>query len=244
MEPRSYRMVASTKQDYVAAAMAERQLYDWLSVKRHDTSALDEGRNDIAANVTLDHDAASGRHGAYARWRLRGTMPNNAGTWQSTLVIRADHREDNRHTWIQVDTERRPALSDGLPKPAKTPRIARLLLTSLDAQDGLAAVDTSPAFIEPADIDEVIEELCDQDRRLPIAVATVSYGKDTVTWTSTVVETAFAQLPGSRSCTYSRLRRSRSSTGRWSTTPSSSGASAPTSPASTSHGSPMPSATR
>ncbi|MFF5088467.1 hypothetical protein [Streptomyces niveus] len=197
MEPRSYRMVVSTSQDYVAAsANAERQLFDWLTGKRYDTSALDEGRNEIATGVTLDHDETSGQQGAYKRWRLRETRPGNGGTWQSTLVVRADHREDERRTWVQLDIEHRPASPDQFPTRANTPKIAKLLLESLAAQDGLADVTATPYFIEPADIPEVIEELCDADRRLPIVVATVPQGQDTARWTKEVVDKAFAHLPG------------------------------------------------
>ncbi|MGW2260965.1 hypothetical protein ACWCXE_24595 [Streptomyces sp. NPDC001780] len=197
MEPHSYRMVISTKQEYVnASAITERQLHDWLEGKRYDTSALDEGRNEIAPGVTLDHDAASGRRGAYSRWRLRETRSGNDGTWQSTLVVRADPREDDRRTWLQVDIEHRPASPDLRPKRANTPKIAKLLLESLEAQDGLAAVVASPDFIEPEDVDEVIEELCDETRRLPIVVASVPRGADATKWAESVVEPAFSYLPG------------------------------------------------
>ncbi|MFE3591531.1 hypothetical protein ACFXOY_28955 [Streptomyces niveus] len=197
MEPRSYRMVVSTSQDYVAAsANAERQLYDWLTSKRYDTSALDEGRNEIATGVTLDHDETSGQQGAYKRWRLRETQPGNGGTWQSTLVVRSDHREDERRTWVQLDIEHRPASPDQFPTRARRPGISKPLLESLAAQDGLAAVTASPFFIEPADVIEVVEELCDEDRRLPIVVASVPYGQNTAKWTEKVVEKAFDDLWG------------------------------------------------
>lgn len=49
MEPRGYRMVISTRQDFVtASAHAESQLHAWLEGKRYDVTALDEGRNEIA----------------------------------------------------------------------------------------------------------------------------------------------------------------------------------------------------
>ncbi|RRQ76194.1 hypothetical protein CQW39_23015 [Streptomyces griseofuscus] len=192
-------MVVSTKQDFVtASAVADRQLHHWLGVmKRYDTSVLDEGRNEIAEGVTLDYDTVSGRHGAYSRWRLRewkqGPVP---GTWQSTLVVRSDPREDDRRTWIQVDIEHLPASSDVRPIRANTPGIAKLLLDALDAQDGLADVGTVPKFIEPDDVEEVIEELCDLDRRLPIVVASVPYGKDPEAWTEQIIEPAFKHLAG------------------------------------------------
>ncbi|MFF9025892.1 hypothetical protein [Streptomyces eurythermus] len=198
MEPRNYRMVVSTAQDYVTtSAEADRQLHRWLGeIKNLDTSALDKGRNEIAEGVTLDHDAAAGRHGSYSRWRLRETRPKNQGTWQSTLVVRSDNGEADRRTWVQVDIEHHPASPSLPPKRANTPGIARLLLDALPAQDGLADVTTEPKFIEPDDVEEVIEELCDQDRRLPIVVASVPYGQDPEVWTQKVVEPAYRHLTG------------------------------------------------
>ncbi|MGW4321108.1 hypothetical protein ACWEMW_18220 [Streptomyces sp. NPDC004684] len=197
MEPRNYRMVVSTTHDFVTVSdVADRQLHHWLGVmKRYDTSALDEGRNEIAEGVTLDHDAAAGRHGSYSRWRLRETKDAAQGTWQSTLVVRSGSRGDNRRTWIQVDIEHQPAPGQHHIR-ANTPGIAKLLLGALPAQDGLADVGTVPKFIEPDDVHEVIEELCEQDRRLPIIVASVPYGQDAETWTEKIVEPAFRHLTG------------------------------------------------
>lgn len=197
MEPRGYRMVISTQQDFVtASAYAERQLYAWLEGKGYDTSALDEGRNDIAPHVILDCDSSSGRHGAHTRWRMRETPSPEDGTWQSTLVVRADPKDDRRRTWLQVDIEHRPASPDQVPKRANTPGIARLLLDSLGARDGLAEVKPTPAFIEPEDVAEVVEELCDGERRLPVVVASVPYGVDVDDWAELTVERAYKYLPG------------------------------------------------
>ncbi|MFD9975908.1 hypothetical protein ACFWZR_16690 [Streptomyces sp. NPDC059017] len=197
MEPRNYRMVVSTTRDFVtASAEADRRLQHWLGVmKRYDTSALDEGRNEIAEGVTLDHDAAAGRHGSYSRWRLRETHTPDQGTWQSTVVVRSGNRDNNRRTWLQVDIEHQPAPGQAHIR-ANTPGIAKLLLDALPTQDGLADVGTVPKFIEPDDVDEVIEELCEQDRRLPIVVASVPYRQDAESWTKTVVEPVFRHLSG------------------------------------------------
>ncbi|GAA3491754.1 hypothetical protein [Streptomyces cremeus] len=197
MEPHSYRMVISTKLDYVTtAARAEQRLVDWLTEKRYNASALTDGRNDIAESVTLDLDSTTGRDGAYTRWRMRENPSPQAGTWQSTLTVRADHRDDDRQTWVQVEIEHRPTVAGAIPTRANTPRIARLLLDAIDAQDGLAQVTSAPRFIEAGDVDEVIEELCDEDRRLPIVVATVPYGRRTDVWVDDVVDRAFRFLPG------------------------------------------------
>ncbi|RKN08186.1 hypothetical protein D7319_16875 [Streptomyces radicis] len=191
-------MVVSTTQDFVTtSAEADRQLHRWLGeLKRLDTSALDEGRNELAEGVTLDHDAAAGRRGSYSRWRLRESRQKNRGTWQSTLVVRSGNRDDDRRTWLQVDIEHHPASPDLRPIPANTPGIAKLLLDAIPAQDGLADVTTEPKFIEPDDVEEVIEELCDQDRRLPIVIASVPYGQDPEVWTQKIVEPAYKHLTG------------------------------------------------
>ncbi|MEU1516876.1 hypothetical protein ABZ490_32820 [Streptomyces sp. NPDC005811] len=197
MEPRNYRMVVSTTQDFVnASAEADRQLHHWLGVmKRYNTSALDEGRNEIAEGVTLDHDVTAGRHGSYSRWRLRETKDPAQGTWQSTVVVRSGSRNDNRRTWLQVDIEHQPAPGQK-PIRANTPGIAKLLLDALPTQDGLADVGTVPKFVEPDDVEEVIEELCEPRRRLPVVVASVPYGQDTESWTQKTVEPAFRHLSG------------------------------------------------
>ncbi|MFD8809911.1 hypothetical protein ACFV23_00020 [Streptomyces sp. NPDC059627] len=197
MEPRNYRMVVSTTQDFVtASAEADRQLHHWLGVmKRYDTSVLDEGRNEIAKGVTLDHDVDAGRHGSYSRWRLRETKDATQGTWQSTVIVRSGSRNDSRRTWIQVDIEHQPAPGQR-PIRANTPGIAKLLLDTLPTQDGLADVGTVPKFIEPDDVEEVIEELCEQDRRLPVVVASVPFGQDAEFWTKKVIEPVFRHLSG------------------------------------------------
>ncbi|MFD6414881.1 hypothetical protein [Streptomyces sp. NPDC060194] len=68
MELRGYRMVVSTKEDFVhTCAAAERQLFAWLREKKYDPSGVEEGRTDIAPGVTLDLDSASGSKGAHSR---------------------------------------------------------------------------------------------------------------------------------------------------------------------------------
>ncbi|MFY1679222.1 hypothetical protein [Streptomyces sp. WMMC905] len=90
MEPRGYRLIVSTQQDFVATSvLTEGQLYTWLTNKRYDTSALDEDGNDNSPNVALDQDSASGRRGAYTRRRMRGTPTATSDTWQPTLVVRS-----------------------------------------------------------------------------------------------------------------------------------------------------------
>ncbi|MFF4084491.1 hypothetical protein ACFYZN_34615 [Streptomyces sp. NPDC001777] len=197
MEPRGYRMVVSTDSDYVdTCAVAERQLIGWLRDKKYDPSGLDEGRTEIAAHATLDRDSESGRNGAYSRWRMREKPSATSGTWQSTLIVRSGLPEDEGRTWVQVDIEHQPANAGEFPTPANTPGIARSLLDALEARDGQADVTTAPAFIEADDVDDLLEELCDANRRMPVVIATVPYGKNPDEWSRSVVEPLFRNLHG------------------------------------------------
>ncbi|MFI5901580.1 hypothetical protein [Streptomyces cyaneofuscatus] len=107
---------------------------------------------------------------------MRETLSATSGTWQSTLVVRdAGLPEDKGRTWLQVDIEHQPADDKQFPTKANTPKLVRLLLDSLEARDGQADVATAPAFIEPQDVSDLIEELCDVEVRLPVVIATVPY---------------------------------------------------------------------
>ncbi|CAM5530138.1 hypothetical protein STENM223S_01109 [Streptomyces tendae] len=197
MEPRGYRMVVSTELSYVkACGIAERQLIDWIRGKGYDPSGLDEGRTEIAPHATLDRDSEGGRKGAYSRWRMRETPSTVSGTWQSTLIVRSGLEEDGGRTWVQVDIEHQPAREGMAPRRANTPHIVRSLLDALEARDGLADVASAPVFIEAEDVDDAIEELCDTNRRLPVVVATVPYGKNPDDWSRSVVEPLFRCLHG------------------------------------------------
>ncbi|MEU1850820.1 hypothetical protein ABZ499_16475 [Streptomyces sp. NPDC019990] len=197
MEPRGYRMVVSTELNYVkACGIAERQLLEWIRGKGYDPSGLDEGRTEIAPHATLDRDSESGRKGAYSRWRMRETPSSASGTWQSTLIVRSGLEEDGGRTWVQIDIEHQPAREGDVPKRAKTPNIARSLLDALEARDAHADVASAPVFIEAEDVDDAIEELCDSNRRLPVVIATVPYGKDPDDWSRSVVEPLFHCLHG------------------------------------------------
>ncbi|MFB7262219.1 hypothetical protein ACFCXH_08645 [Streptomyces nojiriensis] len=194
MDARRYRMVVTSGLDYVSTgAQVDDRLRAWLrdTPKQYDIDAFAEGRNEIARGVTLDHDSATGTTGAYGRWRLRETAPD--GTWQTTVVIR---QAENRPTWVQLDVEHLPLDPDALPVTAKTPRLAGSLLDVLQARDGLADVTRMPQVVEAEDVDSVIDELCDEERRLPIIMATAPNGADFDGWLEGTLDPLVRPLAG------------------------------------------------
>lgn len=194
MDARRYRMVVISGLDYVSTgAQVDDRLRAWLRdpPKGYDIDAFAEGRNEIARGVTLDHDSATGTAGAYGRWRLRETAPD--GTWQTTLVIR---QAEKRPTWVQLDVEHLPDDPDAQPVAAKTPRLAGSLLEVLQARDGLADVTRMPQVVEAEDVDSVIDELCDDERRLPIIMATAPNGADFDAWLDGTLDPLVRPLAG------------------------------------------------
>ncbi|GHE94344.1 hypothetical protein E5082_22005 [Streptomyces griseoluteus] len=194
MDARRYRMVVTSRTDYVrTGALVDEQLRHWLAQppKRYNVDAFAEGRNEIAGGVTLDHDSVTGVTGAYGRWRLRETAPG--GTWQTTLVTR---QITDGPTWVQLDVEHLPDDAEAAPVPAKTPRLAKHLLEALDAHDGLADVTAMPQVVEAEDVEAVIDELCDADRRLPVVMASTPYDADFDAWLEGTVDPLVRPLAG------------------------------------------------
>ncbi|MBD0737385.1 hypothetical protein BGM09_29555 [Streptomyces sp. CBMA29] len=190
-------MVVWTEQDYVtAAATADRLVAEWLTDgKGYPVTALHDGRNEIAEHVTLDRDTDSGQQGAHSRWRLRESPPTSRATWQSTLIVRTDMADQGR-TWVQLDVEHRPDSAEIPQIRASKPRLADAILDALDTHSGIAEIRARASFIYAGDVKEVVEELTDRERRLPIVVASVPYGTDADQWLERVVDRAFTQLVG------------------------------------------------
>ncbi|MGW8682980.1 hypothetical protein ACWGNN_18280 [Streptomyces sp. NPDC055817] len=194
MDARRYRMVVNSRIDYVrTGALVHEQLRQWLAQppKRYNVDAFAEGRNEIARGVTLDHDSVTGAAGTYGRWRLRETAPG--GTWQTTVVTR---QIANGPTWVQLDVEHLPDAAEATPVPAKTPRLAKHLLEALDAHDGLADVTAMPQVVEAEDVESVIDELCDGERRLPVVMASTPYDVDFDAWLEGTVDPLVRPLAG------------------------------------------------
>lgn len=194
MDARRYRMVVTSRTDYVrTGALVDEQLRQWLAQppKRYNIDAFAEGRNEIADGVTLDHDSVTGANGAYGRWRLRETA--SGGTWQTTVVTR---QIADGPTWVQLDVEHLPVDAEAAPVPAKTPRLAKHLLEALDAHDGLADVTAMPQVIEAEDVESVIDELCDGDRRLPVVMASTPHDVDFDAWLEGTVDPLVRPLAG------------------------------------------------
>ncbi|WP_405365807.1 hypothetical protein [Kitasatospora sp. NBC_00039] len=218
-----YRMTVTTALPHAdAVALADQRLGDWLKQEGCDEPPRvlreppghDPGRPapgpDLAADpptapterlrlggrVLLDRDGGLLRGGPgtgrYDRRRLRTPAPH--GTHQLTLTIATGVEGP---TWVRLEAETHTTGS-GVRTPCRVPvpELARTLLPLLDAADGPAAVQLAPRVLAAGDVDALIDELCDPERRLPTVVASVPADRGLDAWVAEVVRPLCGQLPG------------------------------------------------
>lgn len=180
---------------YVAA---RDELRSWLRGKGYDIARFDEGDSRIGRGAVLLNNGANSADGSQTwRWQLR--EPQDDGAWLSSLVVQAPTKaDDNARSWFWVEVEFAP--TDPSTEAEKTvraavPRLARGLLSRVESYDSLAILSNEPRLVMSDGVDELIDVLCDLDRRLPAIVASAHPDLDFEEWRS-VVTWATRYLPG------------------------------------------------
>ncbi|AXI77636.1 hypothetical protein [Peterkaempfera bronchialis] len=202
-----YRMVVTSGHGHTdTAALADQRLRGWLKREGYDEpppapatvpdqpGPPEATRYRIADRTSLDLDTGRlrGGSGRYLRCRVREPAPH--GTRQTTLTVATP---PGGPTWVRLEAEHLPSgpsvrTSGRVP----VPDLARSLLPLLDAADGPGAVRDHPTVIGPREVDRVIDELCDPERRLPIVVASIPANLDRDSWLADTVEPVLANLTG------------------------------------------------
>nr|BFD91283.1 hypothetical protein KitaXyl93_26430 [Kitasatospora sp. Xyl93] len=220
-----YRMTVTTALTHAeAVALADEQLASWLKQEGFEepppTRPAPAGRSAepapgterlrLGERVLLDRDQGPlrgdpdvGRYdpdigrgapdaGRYDRRRLRTPAPH--GTQQLTLTVAT---APDGPTWVRLEAETH-STGSGVRTPCRVPvpELARSLLPLLDATDGPAAVHLAPRVITADEVDALIDELCDPERRLPTVVASVPVNLPLDRWVQDVVAPLCQQLPG------------------------------------------------
>ncbi|MEZ0095877.1 hypothetical protein [Streptacidiphilus sp. EB129] len=188
-----YRMAVTS--GYVhkeTVSLAGQQVRHWLKAQHYDDPGAEDGRHRIGSQAVLDcalKDRLRGAAGAkesVARWRLREFTPQ--GIWQTSLTISTPQAG---RTWVRLDAEQLPVRGSSATK-APVPALARGLLDALapaeGEHEGAARLHVMPTVIERGDVDEVLDELCDPDRRMPIVVASTPPRVDFEDWLAETVD--------------------------------------------------------
>ncbi|MET8540700.1 hypothetical protein ABZW03_08615 [Kitasatospora sp. NPDC004799] len=205
-----YRMTVTTALTHAeAVALADEQLACWLKqegfeepppARRAPAGSAEPDpvteRLRLGERVLLDRDRGPLRGGPgagrYDRRRLRTPAPH--GTQQLTLTLAT---APDGPTWVRLEAETH-STGSGVRTPCRVPvpELARSLLPLLDATDGPAAVHSAPRVITADEVDALIDELCDPERRLPTVVASVPVNLPLDRWVQDVVAPLCQQLPG------------------------------------------------
>lgn len=177
---------------------ARDEMRTWLRAKGYNLGRFDDGDPRVGPGAVLLHSAANSADGSQTwRWQLREA--GNDGAWLSSLVVQAPAKADNNaRSWFWVEVEFAP----GNIQPegeqdwrAGVPRLARGLLSRVEGHDSLAVLTNEPALVGVDGVDELIDVLCDLERRLPVVVASAHPSLDFEEWRG-VVARATRYLPG------------------------------------------------
>ncbi|MFF4777904.1 hypothetical protein ACFY05_34275 [Microtetraspora fusca] len=162
-----------------AFSTAVREVRSWLLAKsahQHiDIAAYDAGQARLGDGIVLLRNVRSGGDGAQtSQWQLR--EHKDGGYWLSSLVVHAPAKAPaDQRTWFWLDVEHVRTADGpddgGRPMLAGLPNIARQLLAAVDARDHWAQLTDKPMLIRPNSIDDLLEVLTDEERRLPAVVA-------------------------------------------------------------------------
>jgi hypothetical protein len=177
---------------------ARDEMRGWLRGKGYDVARFDDGDPRVGPGAVLLHNAANSADGSQTwRWQLRET--GDHGAWLSSLVVQAPaHAAVEIRSWFWVEVEFAPADPERDTEAgirAAVPRLARGLLGSVPARDSLAVLTDEPTLISRDGVDDLIDVLCDPDRRLPAIVASSHPGMEFAEWRGVVIR-ATRYLPG------------------------------------------------
>jgi hypothetical protein len=159
MSSDKFRLIFSSPAPSATALDAAREaMHRWCREQSHDPTAL-------------SHTAATSPDGGQAeQWRI-------AESPRARVALTAYSPADGASAWFWVEAASREVLS-----------LVRVLLDSVPARDSLAVLASEPVRISAEGVDDVIDVLCDPERRLPAMVATahpvIAFGP----WSATIAQ--------------------------------------------------------
>ncbi|HUN30581.1 MAG TPA: hypothetical protein VMU95_01070 [Trebonia sp.] len=154
-----FRLIFSSPAPPAAAFDAARQaMLRWCRDQSYELAAL-------------AHTAASSSDGGQAeQWRMRESE-------RARVTLTVYSPADAASAWFWVEAAPREVLS-----------LVRVLLDSVTARDSLAVLTSEPVLVGADQVDELIDVLCDPERRLPAMVATAHPAIAFGSWSATIAE--------------------------------------------------------
>lgn len=179
----SYQMLLSIEPDGDVISRVVEQLGAWLRARKNWDPPLDANafqQNASRDLLTLHHESSDGRE-----FRARLTEASPYGQWRTQLTVQVPA---SGTPWIALQV----ANSQG--RWTQVPALAGFLLDTLTTKDGSTAISSGARVVHAANVDELLEEVCDPDRQGLFLVAGSGheggdfsqYAKQVERWTSQV----------------------------------------------------------
>ena len=187
--PLGYRALFSVPTNPEPISLVQEQVRSWLRGKGLHAELPEIGRSQVGPDsvLTVLHKEHSGDS---VSWRARLREANAVGRW---VVTATAHREP-AGAWIQMDVDA-PADHDGSALFTAVPTVVRHLLDVLPARDSHAILGSRPRIADTEDVDELIDAICDPQRRSLLLVAGTHPDLPLQPWTE-LVSTIMAQSIG------------------------------------------------
>lgn len=162
----SYLATLTVEHDDDLIARVTEQLSSWLREKNWDapldsSGLLADGGREL---LVLHHQSADGHD---LRARLR--EPTNQGTWVTQLTVHAPRKAD---AWLSL------RVNNDEGRWVDVPRLATYLMDSLSTRDGDTSLTSGALLVDPRGIDELMDSICDLERRGLLLVAGTADGID------------------------------------------------------------------
>lgn len=138
---------------------------EWLTGKGIETDLPETGRSDVTPAQAVDVITAEDDGVRAARFRLDEEV---GGQRWSTILTTITANDES---WVWIDLERVSDDVYGPPPTLKPPGLVRGFLDASTCRAGSTALRSSFRSVDESDIGELVEELLDPDRIVPVVVA-------------------------------------------------------------------------
>ncbi len=151
--PGDYRLFATVGHSEGAMERARDQISTWLRERDFDVDPESDGHYQRGERDLV----IVSRNTPHARdYRFRLQEQNRAGRWLTEFTA---HVAESDASWLQL------SVGSDSGQFVDVPRLARYLMDVLPLQDGISRLASHPITVRVQGVDELIDALCDPDRR-------------------------------------------------------------------------------
>lgn len=164
--------------------LASEAFFSWMRAKRLHPELVSDLPKSVGPGAIASKSSGETPAGALAT-RFRLSELGNNGVWTTTLTVGITAR-GSQWFWLDVDTDTIDASDPEVTRWVATPRLARNLLSSLDAWDGVVSMRDRSIKVTVDQAPMLLEQLLNPSRRHPILIAAIPDGVSVSRWTGFV----------------------------------------------------------